>query len=132
MSDKLVQLVRDERVFIKNLYKKPRIRIYTTLTKELIKFISNIYRIIEPSHIKGKVIAFYCLTDDISIKDEEGADFYDNSVLNYTFDSAIFQLFQSDKMSLIYQNLSDEIIAGLLLNKNLVTYYYCDEMNQFT
>jgi hypothetical protein len=125
MSDKLVQLVRDEDYLLK-IFTKTKDSTYTNLTKELIKFISNIYRIIEPSHITGKVIAFYCLSDEIYIKGEEGTDFYDNSVLNYSFDSAIFQLFQSDKMSLIYQNLNDEIIAELLSNKSLVTYYYCD------
>lgn len=125
MSDKLVQLVRDEDYLLK-IFTKTKDSTYTNLTKELIKFISNIYRIIEPSHIKGKVIAFYCLSDETSIKGEEGTDFYDNSVLNYSFDSAIFQLFQSEKMSLIYQNLNDEIIAELLSNKSLVTYCYCD------
>ncbi|MEI6754963.1 MAG: hypothetical protein WCK78_17585 [Paludibacter sp.] len=125
MSDKLVELVRSEDYLLR-VFVMTKDAIYTTLTKELIKFISNIYRIIEPSHINGKIIAFYSLTDEIAINVVEGTDFYDNSILNYSFKSAIFQLFQSDKMSLIYQNLNDETIVELLSNKSLVTYYYCD------
>jgi hypothetical protein len=125
MSDSLVQLVREEDYLLR-IFMKTKDSTHTTLTKELIKFISNIYRIIEPSHIKGKVIAFYCLTDEIFIKSEVGADFYDTGVLNYSFDSAIFQLFQRKNMPLIYQNLSDETINALFSDPHLVTYFYCD------
>ncbi len=123
MSDKLVELVREEDYLLR-VFSLTKNSTYTNLTKELIKFISNIYRIIEPSHINGKIVAFYKLTDEIIITDPSGLEFYDPSILNHSFNSYIFQLFQNEKLPLIYQNVTDELILELLSKQSLIAYYF--------
>ena len=100
MSDKLVELVRDEDYLLR-VFTKTKNTTYTNLTKELIKFIGNIYRIIEPSHIDGKVVAFFELTDEIMLVDLVGLNFYDSGILNHNCSSHVFQLFQNGENAII-------------------------------
>lgn len=123
MSDKLVNLVRDEDYLLR-VFTQTKDSTYTNLTKDVIKFVSNIYRIIEPSHIDGKVIVFYKISDEV-VFDEEAIEFYDDSILTQNFQSVTFQLFQGDgKMPLLYQNLNENNLSDLLSSSEYIAYYY--------
>ena len=122
MSDKLVDLIREEDYALRafQISKDP---VFTTLYKELVKFITSIYRIIEPSHIDGKVVVFYKLSDEPYFNDN-GNDFYDESILNHGFNTIVFQLFKKEKLPLVYHNLSEGQIIALTAENECIAYTY--------
>lgn len=123
MSDKLVNLVREED-YLLQVFSKTKNAVYTNLTKEIVKFVSNIFRVIEPSHTDGKVVIIYNIADE-NILANEGIKFYDDSILNHHFSSLTFQLFQTDgNLPKLFQNLDDATIADILSKENTIAYYY--------
>jgi hypothetical protein len=123
MSEKLVDLIREEDYALR-AFQISKNALYTTLYKELVKFISNIYRFIEPSHIDGKVVVFFKISDVIHFT-EDGVEFYDETILNHGFNSIVFQLFkEEEKLPLVYHNLSDELIATLAGEAETIVYTY--------
>ena len=123
MSEKLVNLVREENYPLQ-IYQIAKNVVYTGLYKELVKFVSNIYRFIEPSHIDGKVVVFFNLSDDVHFSNG-GIEFYDETILNHGFSSIIFQLFkEEDKLPLVHHNLSDDEITSLTALDDTIVYHY--------
>jgi len=125
MSDKLVNLVREEDYLLR-VFTKTNNSVYTNLTKEIVKFVGNIYRVIEPSHINGTIIIFYKISDQVFFS-ENATEFYDDSILNHNFQSIAFQLFQEDgRMPLLYQNINEENLLSLLSSEEYIAYYFHD------
>lgn len=123
MSDYLVNLIRDEDYTLR-VYTLTKDSKYITLTKEIVKFISNIYRVIEPSHIDGKIVIFFKLPDEIFFNHPNMIKLYDKSILTHSFTSIVIQLFQDDEMPLLYQNLDDEEISKLTSSDNYIAYFF--------
>jgi len=123
MSDKLVNLVREEDYLLK-VFMLTKNTIYTNLTKEIVKFVRDIYRIIEPSHIEGEIVVFSKISDQVFF-DEKAIKFYDESILTQNFKSVVFQLFQKEgEMPLFYQNINNDNLLSLFSSKEYIAYHY--------
>ncbi len=118
----LVDNIRKEnyalRIFIA-LDHKP---VVIEITTRLIKFVQEVYRSLEPSHFKGKLIICSSLDDSVLFDESTGTKLYDRSVLvNNNSDIIVLQLFQDEKLPLMWQNIT---LGDLFNSGNAVIYYY--------
>lgn len=122
MSDNLVDNIRKEHY---------PLQIYTAfnnnpkvigLTTKLITEVQGIYRSLEPSHFKGEIIVFVSLDDEVVLNEEVGVKLFDrNLLINNTSKSLVVQIFQSDRLPLMWQNVeSNQIIEAT----STITYLY--------
>lgn len=94
------------------------------ITTRIINFVQDIYRNLEPGHFKGQLIIYTSLDDSILLNEANSIKFFDKNILiNNTSDVIIFQLFQSDALPLMWQNVDLENIFD---SDNAVIYSYKD------
>lgn len=130
MSDKLVRKVREENYVIQ-VFNETKDSRYVKLTTEIVKFVQDIYRHIEPSHFSGEVIAFYKVDDSLFFDSKESLKFYDSAVLNNDFKRITFQLFQCDDLPQFYNNINDDELKALLASEEYVAYIFNSDGEHF-
>jgi hypothetical protein len=118
--------------YIIEIFKHTNNTEYGKIAYDVIAFVSDIYRNIEPSHYNGKIVIFKQLKDNFSFKEEIKNDFYDKSALNHHYGSLIFELRSADKSPLIWKNITDEDISELLNTEdNFIAYVYENKEEYF-
>ncbi len=131
MSDKLVANIRNEDYLIQIL-EETRNSHYVKLATELIKFVQDIYRSLEPGHFSGKLVVFSKRNDAQLFQSGESEKFYDSSILNDSYSSIIFQLLQNnDDLPLIWTNIENTPIETLLSAHDSIAYVYENEQEYF-
>ena len=124
MSDNLVDNIRKEN-YILEIFQHTKNNDYVNIAKEIIEFVKEIYRSIEPSHYNGKIIVFKDLNDCILFEEDSQERFYDKGILNHDYGSLIFQLKSDDNLPLIWKNVNNENILELLdTADNFITYVF--------
>jgi hypothetical protein len=111
MSDQLVNNIRKENY---------PLQIYTAMgnnpdvikhTTNLISFVQDVYRSIEPDHFEGQIVIYTTLDDSVLLEANKGREFFDKNILiNNTSDFLILQLFQADRLPLIWENVNPDNI----------------------
>ena len=111
MSDQLVNNIRKENY---------PLQIYTAmdnnpnvikLTTELISFIQDVYRSIEPDHFEGQIVIYTTIDDSILLDEDQGREFFDGNLLtNNKSDFLVLQLFQTERLPLIWENVNPKTI----------------------
>lgn len=122
MSDQLVNNIRKENY---------PLQIYTAfncnatvigLTTKLISFVQDVYRNLEPSHFRGQLIIYTSLDDSILLDEGAAIKFFDKNILiNNNSEVLVFQLFQSDKPPLLWQNVNPQNVFN---STNAIIYSY--------
>lgn len=75
------------------------------ITTKLTSFIQDVYRSLEPSHFGGNLIIYTTLDDSILLDEAAAIKFFDKNILiNDTSDVLIFQVFNDDRLPLMWQN----------------------------
>lgn len=129
MSDQLVNNIRKEHY---------PLQIYTAfnnnpavigITTKLISFVQEVYRNLEPDHFDGQIVIYTSLDDSVLLNEGEGKDFFDKNILiNNSSDFLVLQLFQTDRLPLIWQNVNPENIFN---SDKAVAYSYHDYKEYF-
>ncbi len=111
MSDQLVNNIRKENYAL---------QIYTAMnnnpdvikiTTELISFVQDVYRSLEPDHFEGQLVIYTTLDDSILLDEPQGSGFFDrNLLINSDCKFLVIQLFQTDRLPLIWENVNPENI----------------------
>lgn len=122
MSDQLVNNIRKENY---------PLQVYTAfnnnasvidITTKLISFVQDVYRSLEPSHFKGQLVIYTSLDDSCIIDETTAIKFFDKNILfNNASNILVFQLFKSDKLPLLWQNIDP---ANIISSDNAVIYLY--------
>lgn len=129
MSDQLVNNIRKENY---------PLQIYTAfnnngavirITTKLISFVQELYRNLEPDHFGGQIIIYTSLDDSVLLDEGAARDFFDRNILtNNPSDFLVLQLFQTDRLPLIWQNVNPENVFN---SNNAVIYSYQDFREYF-
>jgi len=131
MADILVEKDRNDNYFLEIFSFTKEIQ-YVNETRKIVEFVKNIYRYIEPSHFKGKIIVFSDLSDEIIFSPEQKEDFYDKSILSDHYRTLIFQTKPPSTLPLIWKNIENNKIDELLEKEdNFIAYVYEDEQEYF-
>lgn len=131
MSDRLVDIIRKENYIIE-IFQHTENAEYVKIAKEIIEFVKEIYRSIEPSHYNGKIIVFKDLKDSVLFEEDLQEKFYDKGILDHSFSSLIFQLKNEDTLPLIWKNVSDKSISELLdASSDFIAYVYENNEEHF-
>ncbi|MCK4663182.1 MAG: hypothetical protein KAT68_09975 [Bacteroidales bacterium] len=131
MSDRLVDIIRKENYIIE-IFQHTKNAEYVKIAKEIIEFVKEIYRSIEPSHYNGKIIVFKDLKDSVLFEEDLQENFYDKGILSHDYDSLIFQLMSNDNLPLIWKNVTNDNILKLLdTADNFITYIFDGKKEYF-
>jgi len=88
---------------------------YLNRTKSIAEFVTDTFRVIEPSHFKGDVIVFHSKDKTKSVGNSPGTDYYDNSMLNHSFGNIVFSLSEEDdEKPKIWVNVNKSSVNDLL------------------
>lgn len=84
------------------------------LTASLIKFVSDIYRSIEPGHFEGQIVMFASIDDQDILPQDEGEVLYDKSILTTNTSNVLVLQMYSDNLSLprLWQNVNTDAITN--------------------
>ena len=129
MSDYLVNIIRDEDYTLQ-VFSLTKDSNFVRHTTNIVKFVQNIYRFIEPSHYSGDIYVFIT-GDDSTIFQEEGVEYYDSNILNHNYTNMIFQIFQDGSLPKVYTNISQEGIEQLLNGDNCISYGFREKKEFF-
>jgi hypothetical protein len=106
------------------IFEQTKNKEYIQIAYKIVSFVTDIYRIIEPSHFSGKLIVFKTLKD-IPFENDSKEDFYDKGVLNHDYSSIIFKLQDEDTSPLFWKNISNDSITKLLnTNESFICYLF--------
>ncbi|UUF13542.1 MULTISPECIES: hypothetical protein [Flavobacterium] len=130
MSDKLVDIIREEDYTLK-VFTLTRDSKSVQHTTQIVKFVQNIYRFIEPSHYEGELYVFIKNDDTLLFDNEEGIDYWDSNILNHNFTNMVFQIFQDEQLPKIYTNIPTQNIQELIDSDNYITYVYKNKKEYF-
>ncbi len=132
MTDRLVDKVRGE-MYLLEIFKLTKKSEYINNTKEIIEFIKDIYRNIEPSHFEGKIVIFFDFSTEIDFCPENKKDFYDKGILNNSYNNLIFQIYDnSEKLPSIWTNIEDKDIENLVQTPdNFIAYIFENKKEYF-
>lgn len=122
MSDQLVNNIRKENY---------PLQIYTAMnnnpdvikiTTNLISFVQDVYRSIEPDHFDGRIVIYTTVDDSVLLDVDKGRPFFDRNILiNNTSKFIVIQLFQADRLPLIWEDVSPR---NVFKSNNAITYSY--------
>ena len=131
MTDRLVEKIRSENYLIE-IFSSTKDAKYIGITKRIIELVKGIYRCIEPSHFKGKLIVFYDFSNTLSLEFAEGVNYNDCTVLDINSNSLLLQLKASDDLSnTLWTNISDDCIKELLSTKKEFIAYVFEERKEY-
>lgn len=131
MTDKLVE-ISGKNHFVIKIFELTKNIAYVNKAWQIIEFVTNIYRNIEPSHFDGKLLIFFDFSDKIDFSSGQEEKFYDKGILNNNYTSLIFQIRNSDELPLIWMNIENAIIETLLSTEdNFIAYVYDDKKEHF-
>lgn len=129
MSDNLVDNIRKESYLLK-IFQLTKNTEYTESTKEIIEFVKDIYRSIEPSHYSGKIIVFKSLDKSFLFKENSQETFYDKGILNHNYSSLIFQIRDNEELPIIWTN-EDNHSNLLDTENNFIAYLFENKKEYF-
>lgn len=131
MTDKLVDNIRKEH-YLLDIFEHTKNSIYVEKAKNIIEFVKEIYRHIEPSHFNGKIVVFFDLGSSINFLDDKKEELYDKTVLNNSYSNIVFQL-QNDerRFPLYWINTAGNIIDTLLATDDNFIAYVFNEKKEF-
>lgn len=131
MQDSLVDNIRKENYLLEILQLTGDEK-YITIAKNLIIFVKDIFRNLEPSHFDGKLIIFYDIKNEITFHNDDKEEFYDKGSLSNEYNSIIFQVFQEDRLPYIWNNIKNKDIDDLLsADNNFIAYVYENQKEYF-
>ena len=131
MSDNPVDRKTKEN-YLLEIFKHTKAVDYVNIAREIIEFVKEIYRSIEPSHYNGVVIIFKDLDGKISFEDNFQEKFYDKDILNHDYKSLIFQLKNENELPIIWKNIDETNILKLLSTENnFIAYFYDGKEERF-
>ncbi len=129
MSDQLVNNIRKENYPLQIFTAMNNNPAVIGITTKVIAFVQEVYRSIEPGHFDGHIVIYSTLDDSILLDAGAAADLFDKNILiNNTSDVLVLQLFQSDKLPLIWQNVNSENVFN---SDKAVVYSYQDYEEYF-
>ena len=145
MADELVDKIRREN-YLLEIFKKTKSSDYLSVAKNIVAFVKDIYRYIEPSHFDGQIVVFYDFLDTINFKPDEKEEIYDKGVLNNAYSNIIFQIKDGGNLPIFWHNSDMENIKQLLESSDgfiayvlevkkeyfVVNNYKIDILNQFS
>jgi hypothetical protein len=122
MSDKLVDRIRSESYMLE-IFGLTCDVWYVDKAKNIIDFVRELYRRIEPSHFSGEIFVFLAKTD-IDIISIPGDSYYDNSILNHNYNNIVFQLNnQYGEMPKIWVDVQDCSVLKST-SRDFIAYYF--------
>lgn len=128
MSDNLVDIIREEDYTLK-VFSLTNDSSFVKHTTEIVKFVQNIYRFIEPSHYKGEIYVF--IKGDDTLFFDGGVDYWDSNMLNHNYSNMIFQIFQDERLPKVYTNISSAEIDKLIKSESYITYTFKNDEEYF-
>ncbi len=118
--------------YLLDIFKITKNTKYVDATQQIAEFVNVIYRNIEPSHFKGRLIVFYNILNTVEFLPKQKEKFYDKGILNNHYNSLIFQIRNSGELPLIWKNIEHNIIDDLLTkDDNFIAYFYEDGIECF-
>jgi hypothetical protein len=123
IDQKLIDIVRGEIYPLKIYNASGNNSISVTVSAELIKAITAIYRFIEPSHLNGKLVIYKRFVNDALLQRESAVPVYNMDELTH-INSDIIIIESKDDQLLLWNNI-DEV--AFLEDTNTV--FYCYENN---
>ena len=131
MSDKIVDKIRNENYLLK-IFKHTSRTAYINIARNIIEFIKEIYRHIEPSHFNGQIVVFYDFSDSIDFIPDKKEEFYDKGALNTHHGNIIFKIRNEDELPLYWYNCRDSDVTELLsTSENFIAYVFEDKKEKF-
>ncbi|WP_353662627.1 hypothetical protein [Hydrogenimonas sp. SS33] len=97
---------------------------YLSATNNIVKFVKDLYRNIEPSHYNGQIVVFIDFSEGRILFDEsDGNRYYDPSILGHEYATLIFKLTDDEaSLPVIWNNKDiDELINT---NNDFIAYVY--------
>ncbi len=132
MTDRLVENIRREN-YLLEIFSVTKDSKYVSVAKNIIEFVKDIYRNIEPSHYSGKIGVFYDFSEELSFLPYSEENFYDKGMLNNNFSSIVFQINNSDGVSpSIWTNIDETDLTNLLkTEKKFISYVFNGDKEYF-
>ncbi len=132
MADELVNKIRQEN-YILEIYKKTNNPKYIEATKEIVEFIKDIFRSIEPSHYNGKLVVFRDFSNNIAFFSDNKENFYDRGILSNNYKNLIFKINnKEDEFPVFWNNKEEKYINNLLeTSTNFLAYVFEDKQEYF-
>ncbi len=125
MSQELIDNIRRENYVLRIFQASNNNPVVSKITAELISFIQDIYRSLEPSHFDGHLVIYTTFDDSLKFDKEASSKLIDKSFLiNENSKSLAIQFFQNATLTpLFWQNVD---VAGLITSENAIIYSYCN------
>lgn len=122
MSDQLVNNIRKENYPLQIYSAFNNNPAVIELTTKLISFVQDVYRSLEPSHFKGNLVIYISLDDSLLLDEASAIKFFDRNILiNNQSNVLIFQLFQNDRLPLLWQDVQSDNVFN---STNAIIYSY--------
>jgi len=130
MSDKLVENIRRENYLVEIFQITKDIK-YVNKTRDIVTFVKDVYRNIEPSHFDGQLIVFYNFSLNINFNPDTREEFYDKGILGNNQNNIVFQL-REEALPYYWSDIDEDDIKYLLsASKNFIAYVYKDKKESF-
>lgn len=118
--------------YLIEIFKLTNDEVYVKAARQIIEFITEIYRNIEPSHFSGTIVVFHNISEKIGLDDESKEKFYDKAILNNSYISLIFEIDGSDESPSIWTNIDSNKIDDLLsMEDQFIAYVYSNKKEKF-
>ncbi len=97
---------------------------YVNSAKRISEFVKDIYRNIEPTHFSGRIVVYRDFDEQRNLLNEsDGVKYYDPSILNHSYDTLVFELFDNESdLPIIWSNI--QIGDLLTTSNNFIAYIY--------
>jgi len=131
MSDKLVEKIRREN-YLLEIFEITKDSKYVNKTRDIVTFVKDIYRNIEPSHFDGQLIVFYDFSANINFSPDTREEFYDKGILSNNQNNIIFQLRGKEQLSYYWSDIKkDDVKILLSTSNNFIAYVFEDKKEYF-
>ena len=131
MTDDLVDKIRKEN-YLLEIFDQTKSSDYVSIAKNIVAFIKDIYRHIEPSHFDGQIIVLYDFSKSIDFKPKGKTELYDKGILNNAYSNIIIQIRNDDELPFFWCNVDVKDINGLLEHSdNLIAYVFQNKKEYF-
>lgn len=129
MTDQFVDNIRKENYPLQVFMAFDNDPAVINMTTNLIAFVQNLYRNLEPSHFSGHLVV-YCTIGDLILLDEKKSEkFFDTNILiNNQSKHLTFQIFENDGLPLIWQNDNPDTVLN---SGNIIAYSFKDQNEYF-
>jgi len=131
MADEFVDMIRQEN-YLLEIFEKAKSKDYVTMAKNIVEFIKDVYRYIEPSHFEGQIIVFYDFLSIINFMPGEEKELYDKGVLNNADSNIVMQIMEDENLPYFWKNADETNIKQLLeSSEGFIAYVLKDKKEYF-